>query len=147
MPRPLHPDVLLAKRVARLQLYRQSAEGNRNFKGRVGEPGRLYFRHYPPEVQRVCWEHFSSLCVKHKARLEVDGSFTGTLVATATRLALDQLGLRDISRQGFNRLRAIRRLKVDLGITDINEDRRRKRRAASTPNMQKCNVSQLPLEC
>lgn len=135
---------------AKLQAYREHADKNRNFGG-MRELRLGYFMAYPPEVRKLAWEHLSLLCVKHKAKLEARPSFKGPLVATATRLALDELGLREISRKGFYRLRAMRKLKVDLGIQDKNPDggemNNRRKRAKALAKMQKLNVSQLPLEC
>jgi len=134
--------------IAQLQRYRKEANANRNFGNAKDEgSGKPYFRNYPPEVQKVCWEHFSLLCSKHKAKLEANSSYVSVLVATATRLALDELGLRQVSRKGFHRLRIINRTKVALGIRDKNPNRRRPKNAAPTTNLQKCNVSQLSLEC
>jgi hypothetical protein len=106
--------------IANLQRYRKEADANRNFSG--GKPGRTslpLFAKYPPEVQQVCREYLNSLCVKHKDRLEANyGRYYGVLVATATRMALDKLGLRQISRKGFHRLRVINSTKVALGLRD-----------------------------
>ena len=140
--------------IANLQRYRKEADANRNFKGgkMSGNPGRP-FRAYPPSVQAVMWETLNSLCLKHKAKLEANYQRTyGMLVATATRIALDKLGLRQISRKGFHRFRTINRIKVALGLRDKHPGKRyipkrKVKDATLTPDMQKCNVSQLPLEC
>ena len=115
-----------AKLVATLQRYRKEAAANRNFSG--GKRGNTFlplFAKYPPEVQKVCREYLNSLCLKHKDRLEANyGRYYGVLVATATRMALDKLGLRQISKKGFQRGRDINRIKVFLGIQDKNPDKR-----------------------
>src|SRR5256885_3412340 len=153
MAKELSPEVKLSL-ITKLQAYRQEARANRNFNGRTGEHGKPYFRNYPPEVRDAAWKHFSILCTRHKAKLEANGSLIGMIVATATRLALDELGLRQISRSGFHRLRAINFLKVSLGIQDKHKGKRYipgkgkgNKNATTTTNLQKCNVSQLPLEC
>jgi hypothetical protein len=138
--------------IANLQRYRKEADANRNFSG--GKPGNTLlplFGKYPPEVQQVCREYLNSLCVKHKDRLEANyGRYYGVLVATATRLALDKLGLRQISRKGFHRFRTINRIKVALGLRDKNLNdimNNRRKRATASANLQKCTVRQIPLEC
>ena|SRR5947207_4906327 len=151
MAKELSPEVKLSL-IAKLQAYRQEARANRNFNGRTSEHGKPYFRNYPPEVRYVAWKHFSILCTRHKAKLEANRSLTGMMVATATRLALDELGLRQISRKGFHRLRAINYLKVRIGIQDKHIGNRyipkkRKKDATTTTNVQKLHLSQLPLEC
>lgn len=151
MPNTNQLEASLQKKIALLQSYRQHAEGNRNFVGIREHKGKAYFSTYPPEVQKVCWEFYNSLYLKHGYKLEADPGYARILVATATRLALDHLGLRTISRSGFHRLRAINKLKVDLGIQDEHPVNRlsiseKRRRAAKKASMQKLNLSQLSME-
>ena len=151
---PLSPETML-KLNARLQAYRQQAEERKTVKVRIwssgGRGGLPLFRKYPPEVQEVCWQHYNSLCVKHKAKLDANPWFKCILVATATRVALEKLGLKN-PRIGLNRMRIINQLKVALGIRDVNIDNAarmkiRRKRAKASAKVQKLNVSQLPLEC
>src|SRR6267154_4720763 len=95
-----------ASLIARLQRFRKHAEGNRNFTGVKRYKGQPYFSAYPPEVQTVCWEFYNSLYLKHGHKLQADPSYVRVLVATATRLALDKLGITQISKSGFHRTRA-----------------------------------------
>lgn len=122
-----------------LQRFKREAEANKNFgnkpKGTVGTP----FLKYPPEVRKLAWEHLSSLCIKHKDKLKAQyGTYYGALVATATRLALDELGITQISRKGFNRRANIARLKVRIGIRDKARPEDRYgvgQNASSTPSL------------
>ncbi len=118
--------------IAQLQRYRKHAEGNRNFVGVRRYKRKAYFATYPPEVQTVCWEFYNSLYIKHGHKLEGDPSYVRILVATATRLALDKLGITQISRKGFHRLREINRVKVGLGIRVKYPGRRYRAKAAAS---------------
>ena len=101
-----------------LQAYRQHARDNtlRNI------PGRTKRKVYPPEVMDKRNEILSSLCIKHKAKIEANKFYYGVLVATATRMALEQLGLSDATRKGFHTIRIMNRIRVNLGIRDKRED-------------------------
>lgn len=134
--------------IARLQTYRKQAEANHNFVNLRdnGERGKPYFRKYPPEVQVICWEFYNSLYLKHGHKLLADSSYQRILVAVATRLALDKLGITQISRKGFHRMREINRVKVGLGIRDKSPDQvanNRRKRAAAIAKMQERDVPPL----
>lgn len=122
-----------------LQRFKREAEANKNFGDRKGSVGKPLFYKYPPEVRKLAWEHLSSLCIKHKDKLKARyGTYYGVLVATATRLALDELGITQISKKGTVRRRNIERLKVRIGIKDKArpEDRYGARQnAPSTPSL------------
>lgn len=143
MANALHPDDLRAKRIATLQRYRREAAHNtlENIPGRHGRNGRNK-NIYPPEVVAKRLEFLSSLCIKHKAKLEANRHrIYGILVATATRMALDYLGLRNSSRKGFYKLRAMNKLKVDLGLQAKNPSRRYHAKAPAS--LQERNLSLL----
>lgn len=108
--------------MAHLLRYQKEARANEGFRNMPPRDNSkpMYFRKYPPEVQAKCWEHYNSLCIKHKAKLQGNNWYKRILVATATRLALDELGITQISRKGFLRLRVINNIKVKLGFRDKN---------------------------
>lgn len=121
---PTRPEKLMEN----LLRYQREARANEGFKNMP--PPRDYkqprfFRKYPIEVQDKCWEHYNSLCIKHKAKLQGNNRYKRILVATATRLALDELGITQISRKGFHRLRIINSIKVRLNLRDKNPNNRR----------------------
>lgn len=122
-----------------LQRFKREAEANKNFGDRKGSVGKPLFHKYPPEVRKLAWEHLSSLCIKHKDKLKAKyGTYYGALVATATRLALDELGITQISRKGFNRRVGIARLEVRVGIRDKREGKWKtftRNNASSTPSL------------
>lgn len=108
-----------AKLIANLQRYRREAKANSNF-GNIKSIRKGYFKAYSPEVQAKCWEIYNSLCIKHKAKLEAYPWYKRIMVATATRMALDALGITQTSRKGFHRLRIINHTKVMLRVRDKN---------------------------
>src|SRR5438445_4310377 len=120
-----------------LQRFKREADANRNFGDRVSTPGPRFHK-YPPEVRKLAWEHLSYLCIKHKNKLKANyGTYYGVLVATATRLALDELGITKISKKGVARRREIARLKVRIGIRDKRETpwKVSRKNVQSTPNL------------
>lgn len=139
-------DEQRARAIAKLQSYRQQAAKNRNFANSPTGPKKGYFASYPPEVQRKCWEMLSALRIKHGDK--VQGSRIGMYVATATRMALDALGITKTSRNGFHRIRLINKQQVALGIRIPNPElaahNRRKSRAKATARMQERDLSQIP---
>lgn len=118
MAKPLKIETIL-KMNTTLQRYKREADANRNFGGRPSGRAGTPFLKYPPEVRKLAWEHLSSLCIKHQEKLKANyGIYYGVLVATATRLALDELGITQISRKAWIRRREIARLQVRIGIRD-----------------------------
>ena len=141
MSKPI-PITTILKFNTTLQRYKKVAEGNVNFSnGKRNPKGTPLFGAYPPEVRKLAWEHLSYLCIKHKARLQADRKFFGPLVATATRLALDELGITQISRKGFHRMRTINYLKYRIGIRDkhpvnrLAESEKRRRSGSPATNL------------
>lgn len=109
--RPLKLSTIL-KLNTTLQRYKKEADANRFFGGKPGEAGAP-FRNHPPEVQKLAWEHLSYLCVKHKDKLKANYQwYYRVLVATATRLALDELGITQISRKGACRSMTMHAIRV-----------------------------------
>ena len=86
-----------------------------------------YFRNHPPEVQDAAWRHLSSLMAKHKERLEADyRHYMMILVATATRLALSELGLmrspKELGSKGARTRNKIAWLRGMLGSAKISTE-------------------------
>ena len=130
-----------------LQLFREKAEGNRllgsdrkwDKRSLTGQWHPPLFAKYPDAVKRRAWEHLSYLCTKHKARLEANyGRYFGILVATATRLALDDINGTSSSRKGFHRIRAMNHIRVRLGIMDKREDQVANNRRRSNAQAAAC---------
>jgi hypothetical protein len=90
-----------------LHRMRERAKGNYKFANRQSihrsfeeSHNVVYFRKYPPDVQECAWKHLNILCERHKDKLNGRPKYKGIMVATATRLALDELGYRRISLRG-----------------------------------------------
>src|ERR1700675_958885 len=97
--------------IARLQAYRQHARNNTL----ENIPTRDYKKRkvYPPIVLAKRNEILANLLIKHREKIKAKpmvngkGGLYGILCATATRMALDQLGINNSGRKGFHRMRAM----------------------------------------
>lgn len=129
------PEASRLKLIATLQAYRQRIEEGRNFGNYEIDKqwrGKPYFSRHHPEVQKLAWEYFSSLCTKHKERIATNPRLIGVLVGLSTKLAKMKLGLID-GGKGIMTIRTMFSLKTQLGIHDGSSTRRQN--AASTTNV------------